>query len=113
VHRERRTSADGMGCSKGQTSGQVSKGEERAKRAYGIGKRWGPRGWPRRADENNAKFFYGAISSAGYRGGATGQIQFSRSRKSCAKQPRGSAKDARRANYPCQCNIGGSQPRGD
>jgi len=50
-----------MGCSKGQTSGQVSKGEERAKCAYGIGKKWGPRGWPRRADENNAKFFYGAI----------------------------------------------------
>jgi hypothetical protein len=46
-----------MGCSKGQ----VSKGEERAKCAYGIGKRWGPCGWPRRADENNAKLFYGAI----------------------------------------------------
>jgi hypothetical protein len=50
-----------MGRSKGQTGNQVSEGEERAKRAYGIGKRWGPRGWPRRADENNAKFFYGAI----------------------------------------------------
>jgi hypothetical protein len=46
-----------MGCSKGQ----ISKGEERAKRAYGIEKWWRPRGWPRRADENNAKFFYGAI----------------------------------------------------
>ena len=84
MHRERRTSADGMGCSKGQTSGQVSKGEERAKCAYGIGKRWGPRGWPRRTDDNYAKFFYGAISSAGYGGDTTGQIQFSRSCKSFA-----------------------------
>ena len=85
MHRERRTSADGMGCSKGQTSGQVSKGEERAKRAYGIGKRWRPRGWPRRADENNAKFFDRAISSTGYRGDTTDQIQFTHSCQSFAK----------------------------
>jgi hypothetical protein len=81
MHRERRTSADGMGCSKGQ----VSKGEERAKCAYGIGKRWGPCGWPRRADANNAKFFNRAISSAGYCGDTTDQIQFSCSCQSFAK----------------------------
>ena len=84
MHRERRTSADGMGRSKGQTNNQDSEGEERAKRACGIGKRWGPRGWPRRTDDNYAKFFYGAISSAGYGGDTTGQIQFSRSCKSFA-----------------------------
>jgi hypothetical protein len=69
-----------MGCSKGQTSGQVSKGEERAKCAYGIGKR----GRPRRAEANNAKFFNRAISSTGYGGDTTGQIQFGRSCKSFA-----------------------------
>ena len=80
MHRERRTSADGMGRSKGQTNNQDSEGEERAKRACGIGKRWRPR----RADENNAKFFCRPISSTGYRGDTTGQIQFGRSCKSFA-----------------------------
>jgi hypothetical protein len=102
-----------VGRSKGQTSGQVSKGEERAKRAYGIEKWWRPCGRPRRTGENIAKFFGCAISSAGYRGGATDQIQFSRSRKSCAKQPRGGSKSAQHTSCKCQNNSGGSQPRGD
>jgi hypothetical protein len=50
-----------MGRSKGQTSNQVSEGEERAKRAYGIGNGWRPCCRPRHADENDAKFFYRAI----------------------------------------------------
>jgi hypothetical protein len=94
MHRERRTSADGMGCSKGQTSGQVSKGEERAKRAYGIGKRWRPRSHSRRTDENIAEFFSCAIPSARYHSDITGQVKFSRSRTDSAKQPRGSGKSA-------------------
>ena len=81
MYRQPRASADGMGRSKGQTSNQVGEGEERAKRAYGVGKRWGPR----RADANNAKFFNRAISSTGYRGDTTDQIQFSHSCQSFAK----------------------------
>jgi hypothetical protein len=61
MHRECRTSADGVGRSKGQTRNEVNEGEERAKRAYDIGKGWRPCGRPRRADENDAKFFYRAI----------------------------------------------------
>lgn len=81
MHRERRASANGMRRSKGQTSNQVGEGEERAKRAYGVGKRWRPH----RADENNAKFFNRAISSTSYRGDTTDQIQFSQSCQSFAK----------------------------
>jgi hypothetical protein len=85
MHWERRASADGMGRSKRQTSNQVSEGEERAKRAYGVGKRWNPRGPPRGTSENNAKFFGCAISSTAYRRSATDQIHFGHSRKSFAK----------------------------
>jgi hypothetical protein len=81
MYRQPRASADGTGRSKGQTSNQVGEGEERAKRAYGVGKRWRPR----RADANNAKFFNRAISSTGYRGDTTEQIQFSHSCQSFAK----------------------------
>jgi hypothetical protein len=81
MHWERHTGADGMGRSKRKTRNQVGEGKERAKRAYGIGERWRPR----RADENNAKFFGCAISSTGYRRSATDQIHFSHSCKRFAK----------------------------
>ncbi len=81
MYRQPRASAYGMGRSKGQTSNQVGEGEERAKRAYGVGKRWRPL----RADSNNAKFFNRAISSTAYRGDTTDQIQFSHSCQSFAK----------------------------
>ncbi|PYJ22499.1 MAG: hypothetical protein DME99_05295 [Verrucomicrobia bacterium] len=69
MYRKRRASSDGFGCSKGQTRQQVSKGEERAQRAYGLSKRWKPR----RADENSAKFSYCEVSAC-HRGVTTREV---------------------------------------
>jgi len=75
-------SADGVGCTEGESNEQVSEKWRRAERACCVGQGR----WPPCVYEDSAKFFRCSISSACSCGESAGSVQFIRPHKHLAEQ---------------------------